>query len=94
MRRRKKRKKRRKEEYKDIRMEHFTGCVHFKANKEFGSLRNEGKKEFGSPKNEENKTAKNEMNEVFGEKDEGQHNKSFHINRKESKDNSKKTSRG
>ena len=51
-------------------------------------------KEFGSPKNEGNRTTKNEMNEVFGEEDEGLHNKSFYINRKDLKDNSKKTSRG
>ena len=37
-------------------------------------------KEFESPRNEGNKTAKNEMNEVLGEKDEGQHNKRLHIN--------------
>ena len=53
-------------------------------------LLDEGKKEFWSPRNEENKTMRNE---VFGEEDEGQHNKSLHINREELKDNSKKTSK-
>ena len=51
------------------------------ANEELGSLRNEG-----------NKTAKNEINEVLGEEDEGLHNKSLHINREELKDKSKKPS--
>ena len=32
-------------------------------------------KEFGSPRNEGNKTAKNEINEVLVEEDEGWHNK-------------------
>ena len=45
-----------------------------KANKELGSSRNEG-----------NKTAKNEINEVFGEEDEGQYNKGLHINMEELK---------
>ena len=64
-----------------------------KANKEFGSPRKKGNKELRSPKNEGNKTAKNEMNEVLGE-DKGQHNKSFHINSEELKDNSKNPNRG
>ena len=51
-------------------------------------------KEFGSSKNKGNKTAKNEINEILGEEDEGQHKKSLHINKEELKDNSKKTSRG
>ena len=50
-------------------------------------------KKFGSSRNEENKTAKNEINKVLREENEGQHNKSLHINRKELKD-SKKSSRG
>ena len=36
-----------------------------------------GNKELGSPRNEGNKTAKNEINEVFDEEDEEQHNKSL-----------------
>ena len=50
-------------------------------------------KEFRSPNNERNKTIKNEINEVLGEEDEGQCNKSLHINKEELKDNSKKPSR-
>ena len=50
-------------------------------------------KELGNPRNEGNKTAKDDMNELLWEEDEGQHNKSFHINREELKDNSEKPSR-
>ena len=65
-----------------------------KANKEFGSPRNERNKKLRTPRNEGNKTAKNEINEVLGEEDdEGQQNKSLHINREELKDNIKKTNR-
>ena len=46
--------------------------------------------EFRSSRNEENKIAKNEINEILREEDEGQHNKSLHINRVELKDNDKK----
>ena len=41
------------------------------ANKEFGSLRNEGNKELGSPRNEGNKIPKNEINKVLEEEDKG-----------------------
>ena len=64
-----------------------------KANKEFGSLKKERNKELGSSRNERNKIAQNEINEVLGEEDEGQHNKSVHINKEELKDNNKKASR-
>ena len=58
-------------------------------------------KEFRNPRNEGNKTAKNEINEVLEEEEkevaeeeeEENHDKSFYINRKELKDNSKKISR-
>ena len=46
-----------------------------------------------SPKYESKETTKNAINEVLYEEDEGQHNKSLHINREELKDNSKKPSR-
>ena len=64
-----------------------------KTNKEFGSSRNEGNKGLEIPRNEGNKTAKNEINEVLSEEDEGQYNKSLHINREELNDDVKKTSR-
>ena len=65
-----------------------------KANKEFGSPRKKVNKELRSPRNEGNKTAKKEMNGVLEKEDEGQHNKSFHINREKLKENSKIPSRG
>ena len=46
-------------------------------------------KEFGSPKNEGNKTTKIEINEVLGE-EEGHYNKSLHINSEKLKDHRKK----
>ena len=52
------------------------------------------KKEFGSPRIKGNKNVKTEIDKILKEEDEGQHNQSFHINREELKDNSKKPSRG
>ena len=51
-------------------------------------------KELESPRKEGNKTTKNGIHEVLEEEDEGQWNKSLHINREELKGNSKKPSRG
>ena len=65
-------------------------CHLMKANKKFGSPKNEENKELGKPRDESNKIDKNEINEVLGEEEEGQLNKSLHINREELKDNSKK----
>ena len=64
-------------------------CHLMKANKEFGNPRYDGNKGLGSPRYDGNKTAK-----ILREEDEGDHNKSLHINMGELKDNSKELSKG